>query len=192
LIMSEGQKDSKATLPQWTALVPVGILAIVMGFFAIGLTRDPHALPTMMVDRPMPEFELQPLADNIPNLTSDKLKGQVTLVNVFGSWCVSCVAEHPMLMNLSESGLATIHGVDWRDEASAGREWLDRYGNPYTTVGLDADSRLAINLGVTGAPETFVVDRDGRVRYKQVGPITQDIWDDTLEPLIRSLEEQAQ
>mgnify|MGYP003630145072 CR=1 FL=1 len=187
------QRDGTVpTLPRWTGLVPVGVLMVIIAFFATGLTKDPHALPTMMVDRPMPEFELQPLDAQMPNLTNDALRGGVTLVNVFGSWCVSCVAEHPMLMELNQSGLVTIHGVDWRDEAADGKAWLDRYGNPYTSVGLDADSRLAIDLGVTGAPETFLVDADGRVRYKQIGPITPEIWQETLAPLIEKLKADAQ
>lgn len=190
--MNETPISVQRRLPRSFALVPIGVLAVIMGFFAVGLTRDPHELPTMMVDRPMPAFQLQQLKDDIPNLTSDRLKGHVTLVNVFGSWCVSCVAEHPMLMELSRQNLVTIHGVDWRDTPREGAAWLDRYGNPYASVGLDADSRLAIDLGVTGAPETFLVDKAGRVRYKQIGPITEEIWEETLAPLVRSLEEEPQ
>jgi cytochrome c biogenesis protein CcmG, thiol:disulfide interchange protein DsbE len=190
--MTDTASSTPRRLPRWAALVPVGVLSVIMGFFAVGLTRDPHQLPTMMVDRPMPAFQLQQLSDDTPNFTSDKLKGHVTLVNVFGSWCVSCVAEHPMLMDLSRQNLVTIHGVDWRDTPREGAAWLARYGNPYASVGLDADSRLAIDLGVTGAPETFLVDKAGRVRYKQIGPITEEIWEETLAPLVRSLEEESQ
>ncbi|MCA8903263.1 MAG: DsbE family thiol:disulfide interchange protein [Hyphomonas sp.] len=187
--MAEHAQDTGSRkLPRWTALIPVGMLAIVLGFFAIGLTKDPHALPTMMIDRPVPEFELEPLGHELPLLKFEDTKGEVALVNVFGSWCVSCVAEHPELMEISSSGTIAIYGVDWRDTAFEGRSWLERYGNPYKKVGLDADSKLAIDLGVSGAPESFVVDADGRIRYKHIGPITPEVWNETLLPLIREIE----
>ncbi|KJS26645.1 MAG: hypothetical protein VR75_05980 [Hyphomonadaceae bacterium BRH_c29] len=187
--MTAPNTEKRATgFPRWSALIPVGVLAIIMGFFAVGLTKDPHALPTMMIDRPMPEFQLDPLSKDIPLLTNEDVRGGVTLVNVFGSWCVACAAEHPELMELGNSGAITIYGVDWRDTAFEGRQWLERYGNPYTKVGLDADSRLAINLGVTGAPESFLIDADGRIRYKHIGPITPEVWEDTLLPLIQDIE----
>lgn len=189
--ISSQNSESRRGLPRWTALIPVGILTVVLLFFAKGLTLDPHTLPTMMVDRPMPAFELQPLSDQIPNLSEEKLRGRITLVNVFGSWCVSCVAEHPMLMDISNAGIVEVHGVDWRDTPQDGSAWLERYGNPYASAGLDADSRLAIDLGVTGAPETFLLDASGRIRYKQVGPITPEIWEDTLLPMIKSLQQEA-
>ncbi|MEZ6002255.1 DsbE family thiol:disulfide interchange protein [Hyphomonas sp.] len=166
----------------------MGVLAIITGFFAIGLTRDPHALPTMMIDRPMPDFKLEPLGDEIPLLTFSDVKGEVTLVNVFGSWCVACAAEHSELMKIGNSGAVTLYGVDWRDTAFEGRQWLEQYGNPYSKVGLDADSRLAINLGVTGAPESFLIDTEGRIRYKHIGPITPEVWQETFLPLIQEIE----
>ncbi|MEZ5946912.1 MAG: DsbE family thiol:disulfide interchange protein [Hyphomonas sp.] len=183
-----GTQGTSRGLPRWTAIIPVGILAVVLGFFAVGLTKDPHALPTMMIDRPMPDFELEPLSPDLPLLRHEDLTGKVSLVNVFGSWCVSCVAEHPELMNISSSGRIDVYGVDWRDTAFKGRTWLERYGNPYTKVGLDADSRLAIDLGVSGAPESFLIDADGRIRYKHIGPITPEVWRETLLPLIREIE----
>ncbi|MEQ9315366.1 MAG: redoxin family protein, partial [Henriciella sp.] len=102
---------------------------------------------------------------------------------------VSCVAEHPKLMELSEQGDVPIYGVDWRDKPGAGQAWLDKYGDPYALTGVDEESKLAIDLGVTGAPETFIVDAEGRIRYKHIGPITDEIWDKTLLPLIRDLRE---
>jgi cytochrome c biogenesis protein CcmG/thiol:disulfide interchange protein DsbE len=191
--MTDAQKHIRSSgFPRWTALVPVGVLAIILGFFAVGLTRDPRALPTMMIDRPMPDFELEPLSNDIPLLTPQDVRGGVTLVNVFGSWCVACAAEHSQLMALGNTGAITIYGVDWRDTALEGRQWLERYGNPYTKVGLDADSRLAINLGVTGAPESFLIDADGRIRYKHIGPITPEVWRETLLPIIKEIERDAQ
>lgn len=180
--------DRRTGLPGWLMLVPVGLLAIVSGFFAFGLTQDPHALPSTMIDRPMPAFTLGSLREGEEPLANQDLLGTVSLVNVFGSWCPSCLVEHPELIRIGRSGEVALHGIDWRDPPGAGAEWLARYGNPYAKTGVDADSKLAIDLGVTGAPETFVIDRGGRIRYKQVGPITPEVWTETLLPIIRELE----
>ena len=179
---------TRASLPAWSAVIPVAIFLIVAGFFAFGLTRDPKALPSTMIDRAMPEFTLTRLTPERDALVNEDLIGKVSLVNVFGSWCSSCVLEHPQLTAIAESGLVALYGVDWRDPPGKGADWLARHGDPYLKTGVDSDSRLAIDLGVTGAPETFVVDRGGRIRFKQVGPITPEIWDNTILPLIRKLE----
>lgn len=178
----------RASLPAWSAIIPVAIFLVVAGFFAYGLTRDPKALPSTMIDRPMPEFTLTRLTPERDALANADLIGKVSLVNVFGSWCSSCVLEHPQLTAIAESGQVALYGIDWRDPPGKGADWLARYGDPYAKTGVDSDSRLAIDLGVTGAPETFLVDRTGRIRYKQVGPITPELWEDTLLPLIRKLE----
>ncbi len=180
--------DRRTGLPGSLMLVPVGLLAIVVVFFAFGLTQDPHALPSTMIDRPMPGFALGPLSAGEMPLSNQDLIGKVSLVNIFGSWCPSCLVEHPELIEIGKSGEVALHGIDWRDPPGAGAEWLARYGNPYAKTGVDADSKLAIDLGVTGAPETFVIDRGGRIRYKQVGPITPEVWTETLLPIIRKLD----
>lgn len=181
-------QTARPSLPKWTAAIPAVILLVIGGFFAYGLTRDPAKLPSTMIDREMPEFALTRLTPERDALTKQDLVGKVSLVNVFGSWCSSCVLEHPQLSEIAKSGEVTLYGVDWRDPPGAGAAWLARYGDPYAKTGVDGDSRLAIDLGVTGAPETFLVDREGRIRYKQVGPITPEFWADTLLPLIRKLE----
>jgi len=191
--MSEQPMNTEAAkppsgLPRWFVFLPVATLAVIAGFFAYGLTRDPHELPSLMIDRPMPAFALDPIDSETPLLTTEDLQGEVSLINVFGSWCVACAAEHPMLMDIGESGLVRLHGVDWRDPPGVGASWLREYGNPYDHIGVDSDSRLAVELGVTGAPETFLVDRTGTVRYKHIGPITPEFWRETLLPLIRELE----
>jgi cytochrome c biogenesis protein CcmG/thiol:disulfide interchange protein DsbE len=180
--------ETRSAFSPWAALIPVALLLVVSGFFAFGLTRDPHKLPSMLVDRPMPTFQLASVAQSKKLLANSDLIGRVSLVNIFGSWCSSCVLEHPNLMDIAQSGAVAVYGVDWRDKPGAGAAWLERYGDPYARVGLDADSKLAIDLGVTGAPETVLVDKQGRVRYKQVGPITPEIWRETLLPMVRQLE----
>jgi len=182
------QSQSRAVLPKWTAAIPAILLLVIGGFFAWGLTRDPAELPSTMIDREMPDFALTRLTPEREALTKQDLLGKVSLVNVFGSWCSSCILEHPQLEAIAASREVALYGVDWRDPPGAGAAWLARYGDPYLKTGVDADSRLAIDLGVTGAPETFLVDRDGRIRFKQVGPITPELWADTLLPLIRKLE----
>lgn len=172
-------------------LIPVIILAVLTLFFIKGLTLDPHRIPSVLIDRPVPQMDLPPLPwpEGASGLTSDDLKGQVSLVNIFGSWCVSCAVEHPVLMTIAASGRVPIFGIDWRDDPQKGTEWLRRHGNPYRKVGVDPPpGRTAIDFGVTGAPESFIVDRHGVIRYKHIGPITPDIWSKTLLPIIEHLE----
>jgi cytochrome c biogenesis protein CcmG/thiol:disulfide interchange protein DsbE len=115
------------------------------------------------------------------------LKGEVSLVNVFASWCVACREEHPVLMNLRREGFVPIHGLNYKDRPEDAARWLDTLGDPYTRTGADLDGRVAIDWGVYGVPETFVVDRDGRIAYKHIGPVTPDVLEKKLRPLIASL-----
>lgn len=172
------------------ALTPLAIMGAIGGAFAVGLSNDPHQLPSQMIDRPLPEFDLPTIRDNEPGFRRDDLAGEVAMINVFGSWCGACRYEHPKLMHIAKSGVAPIYGVDWKDSAEDGAAWVDAYGDPYIRVGMDHDSRLAIDLGVTGAPETYIVDRAGRIRYRQVGPITDEVWKDTIRPLIETLKQE--
>lgn len=170
------------------ALIPLGMFLVLAVFLAFGLTRDPSKLPSELIDRPFPNFELTTLYDAEEILTDDIMKGQVSLVNIFGSWCVACVQEHPNLMYLSKRENVRLIGVDWRDTRENAQRWLDKYDDPYNIILFDDTSQLAIDLGVTGAPETFVVDKAGNIRYKHVGIITKDVWEQTLRPLVRELE----
>ena len=173
------------------AILPlIGFLILILTF-AIGLTRDPGFLPSEMLDRPMPNFQLSDLYHSDEVLTSEMFLGEIALINVFGSWCVACTVEHPKLMSLSKSKTIKIVGINWRDSREAGQKWLKQYGNPYTQIIFDSDSRLAIDLGVTGAPESFIVDKAGRIRYKHVGIITDSVWKDILHPIIMDLEAQT-
>ncbi len=170
---------------RWRAIWPLAFLAALILAFAVGLSRDPRILPSELIDRPFPAFELRNLEDT-QTLTRDDLVGQVSLVNVFGSWCVACEVEHPQLMAL-RGGPVRMIGIDWRDTRANANRWLARNGNPYDLIIFDPDSDLIVDLGVTGAPETFVIDASGNIRYKHVGIITPEDWAERLEPLVAAL-----
>lgn len=173
-------------------LLPIAIFTVLLVVFMVRLVAvregdTPNLLPSVLIDRPVPTFSLEPLPGRDRPLASEHLKEEVTLVNIFGSWCVACAAEHPFLTKIHQSGEVPIHGIDWRDDPNKGAAWLQRHGDPYDRVGLDPDSAVAIDFGVTGAPETFVVDAKGVIRYKHTGPITEADWTRTLLPLIKEL-----
>lgn len=171
----------------WSRILPVGVFLVLVVFLAIGLTRDPSVIPTEMIDREMPDFELPELRQDGVTLSTDDLIGETVLVNVFGSWCVACLQEHPTLMQLSRDSTVRIVGVNWRDKREDALTWLEKHGDPYVDIIFDAESDLVIEMGVTGAPETFVLDPNGRIRYKQVGPITPDVWKNAIRPVIDAI-----
>lgn len=172
-----------------TFLLPLLVFMVLVGYFAVGLTKDPRKLPNMLKGKPVPEFVLAPILDrDDKGFKSTDLEGDVSLVNVFGSWCVACRIEHPFLLELKDKNLVPVHGIDWREvDPKAGPDWLRKLGDPYTLVGDDPVSRAAIAFGITGAPETFLVDQKGIVRYKHVGPINQQSWSEIIFPLIQKL-----
>lgn len=185
----------KSERGRWQALVPVVIVALLVGVFAkrladVGGGNDPSLLPTVLLDTPVPEIDLPPLPEREPGLKTDDLQGEVSLVNIWGSWCIACLSEHPLLMRVSESDDVPIHGIAWRDEPKASVRWLGRHGDPYAHIGQDPVSEAAIAFGVTGAPETFVVDAEGIIRYKHIGPISEEDWQMTIAPLIEELRAQ--
>lgn len=171
----------------WSRILPVGVFMVLVVFLAIGLTRDPSVIPTEMIDREMPQFELPELRQENVTLSTEDLIGETVLVNVFGSWCVACLQEHPTLMQLSQDNTVRIVGVNWRDKREDALAWLAKHGDPYADIVFDAESDLVIEMGVTGAPETFVLDANGRIRFKQIGPITPDVWKDTIRPVLDAI-----
>lgn len=174
-------------------LLPLLIFMVLAGYFGVGLTLDPRRMPSMLDGKPVPAFDLPAIKHRgDKGFANTDLPGGVSLVNIFGSWCVACRVEHPFLMQLRAENKVPIHGIDWREEdPEAGPDWLKKLGDPYTLVGDDPKSKAAISFGVTGAPETFLVDRKGVIRYKQIGPINQKVWDDVLWPLIEKLRQQG-
>jgi cytochrome c biogenesis protein CcmG/thiol:disulfide interchange protein DsbE len=168
-------------------LMPLLLFAGVVVLLAVGLTRDPREVPSPLIGMPVPEFALPAVKGRSLGLSSNDLKGEVALVNVFASWCVACRDEHSALMNLQREGFVPIHGLNYKDRPEDAARWLDTLGDPYTRTGADLDGRVAIDWGVYGVPETFVIDRDGRIAYKQIGPVTPEILDQKLRPLIAGL-----
>ncbi len=172
-------------------IIPVALFGVLLVFFAIGLTRDPQALPSEMIDRQMPEFGLSELHIEEATVSHWDMRGKITLLNVFGSWCVACVVEHPTLMKIAQRGDVQLMGVNWRDTRVDAIAWLERHGDPYAKIAFDDESSLAIDLGVTGAPETFIIDPTGRIRYKHVGMITDDVFDEIILPVIKHLQSEG-
>lgn len=170
------------------AVVPLAAFAALVAVFAVGLWMQKPRDAKLDAVRPLPEFALPGVRPGAPGFAKADLGGQVALVNVFASWCPSCAVEQPMLMQLAERKIAPIYGVAWVDAPGKAAEWLDRHGNPYVRSGEDADGRLGVDLGVTGAPETFVIDKQGRIRRRFIGPITPEAWDTTLGPLVTQLQ----
>lgn len=173
------------------ALLPLAVLVFLSVYFAFGLSRDPQQLPSALINQPVPTFDLPAIENRSKGFKNDDLKGKVTLINIFGSWCVSCRVEHPFLMALKEENVIPIYGIDWREEnRKDGPAWLKKFGDPYTLIGDDPKSKGAIAFGVTGAPESFILDKLGIIRYKHVGPISAQNWEDTLWPIIKELQAQ--
>lgn len=168
-------------------LAPISLFLVLGVYFLAGLGRDPAYMPSMLIDRPAPEFSLPPLEGREEGFSNADFGGEVALVNVFASWCAPCLEEHPVLMQIARSGAVPIFGVNWKEKPGDGARWLARHGDPYARVGDDASGRVAIDFGVTGAPETFVIDRNGKVRHKHVGPITPQVWRGVLAPMIEDL-----
>ena len=176
--------------PYMKALIPLFVFLALSITFFIRLTdgKDTRILPSQLIDHKFPEFSLPDLFQPATRLDKSVFQNKIVLVNVFGSWCVACRQEHPFLQHLAGRGEIPIIGIDWRDDAQKAKAWLSGRGNPYSRVIFDHDSSLIIDLGVTGAPESFLVDKNGRIRYKYTGPLTADIWRDEVEPVIQHLE----
>jgi cytochrome c biogenesis protein CcmG/thiol:disulfide interchange protein DsbE len=170
-------------------LAPIALFAAVIAIFAAGLGRDPSVLPSALIGKPLPAFALPPVRPGEAGLASADVfaGGRPRLLNVFASWCVSCRIEHPLLLALKAKGVA-IDGLDWKDKSGDAARYLAEQGDPYREVGNDESGRAGIDLGVAAVPETFVVDGAGRIRYKQVGPISEEDWTHTIAPLLRRLE----
>jgi cytochrome c biogenesis protein CcmG/thiol:disulfide interchange protein DsbE len=161
------------------------VLAI---FLFIGLGLNPHEVPSPLINKPAPAFILPQLHDTSKRFSSQDMKGQVWLLNVWASWCVSCREEHPVLMSLARQNIVPIYGLDYKDKNDDGEAWLRNGGDPYTLVVTDADGRVGIDYGVYGVPETYVIDKQGVIRYKQIGAVTHQSLQEKILPLIAELQ----
>jgi len=168
-------------------LIPLGLFAILAVFLYKGLFLHPHELNSTLIDHPAPAFNLAKVMHPEQQFTSEDLKGQVTMFNVWASWCVSCRQEHPLFMELSKRKVVPIYGLNWKDKISNAQNWLNRLGNPYLVNGSDITGRTGIDYGVTGTPETFIVDKQGRIRYKHIGAVSLEAFENKIFPLIQQL-----
>ena len=169
-------------------LVPLIIFVVLVGFLFVGLGLNPREVPSPLIDKPAPPFKLTQLQDPAKTLGTDDMKGKVWLLNVWASWCVSCREEHPILVALGKSKVVPLIGLNYKDESVAGMRWLAQNGDPYDLSVVDRDGAVGIDFGVYGVPETFVIDKQGTIRYKQIGPVTAEALEKKILPLVRELE----
>jgi cytochrome c biogenesis protein CcmG/thiol:disulfide interchange protein DsbE len=168
-------------------LLPVALFAVLVVAFAVGLRHDPHLLPSALIDRPAPDFALPGLFESANGLTRNELGGRVTLVNFFASWCAPCREEHAELMALDRLPGVTLDGIAYKDKPEETRRFLERLGNPFVHIGVDRNGTTAIDFGVYGVPETYLVDATGHIRYRHVGPLSAEDVKGEILPLIQQL-----
>ncbi len=169
-------------------LIPLAVFIVLAGFLFVGLWRDPREVPSPLIDKPAPGFALAQLHAPGQSLGTADMKGKVWLFNVWASWCVSCREEHPLLVALAKEKIVPIIGLDYKDLPADGKRWLADNGDPYDLSVMDRDGRVGIDFGVYGVPETFLIDKAGTIRYKQIGPITKEALEKKILPLIRELQ----
>ena len=168
-------------------LLPLGIFVLLVGFLAAGLKLNPREVPSPLVGKAAPAFQLPLLAAPDKRFSPADMKGQVWLLNVWASWCVSCRDEHPVLVELSNRKLIPVLGLNYKDKNDEAQRWLKQFGDPYQLSVVDADGRIGIDYGVYGVPETYLIDGDGVIRFKHIGPVTHSIVDGKIIPLAKSL-----
>ena len=166
-------------------LVPLALFAALAGLLLVGLQRDPSVVASPLVGRTLPAFTLPGVRGEA--LRSETLGQEPSLLNVWASWCAACRAEHPLLLRLAADGEVPVYGLNYKDERADAVEWLRRFGDPYRTSGHDREGQVGLELGVYGVPETFIIDRRGRIAHKHIGPIAEKDWEETIRPLLRRL-----
>ena len=165
---------------------PLAVFVVLAAFFWRGLSLDPNKMPSALLDKPLPQFSLPRLENPQELRTQSLLQGRVSLLNVWATWCVTCRDEHAFLNKLKQQGVYII-GIDYKDNQQDAQRWIAELGNPYADIISDEDGRLGLDLGVFGAPETYVVDKQGIIRYKYIGALNQKVWEDTIKPIFDSL-----
>lgn len=168
-------------------LIPLGIFFVLVLFLGVGLTLNPREVPSPFIGRQAPSFKLPQLQEAEKSLSPQDMQGKVWLLNVWASWCVACREEHPLLVELSKTKVVPILGLNYKDQRADALGWLQQFGNPYTVSIADVNGMVGIDYGVYGVPETFVIDKAGVIRYKQIGPVTREALDTKILPLIKAL-----
>ena len=171
----------------WPSLIPLVIALIIGGFLFVGLGLSPKEIPSVLIGKEVPQFDLPALPERQKGLKTTDLQGQVSLVNVFASWCVSCQAEHPLFMKLHREGVVPVHGLNYKDGGDAAVAWLRRHGDPYDRVGADLKGRVGIDWGVYGVPETFIISSEGKIVCKHIGPVMERDLQEKFMPAIEAL-----
>jgi cytochrome c biogenesis protein CcmG/thiol:disulfide interchange protein DsbE len=170
-------------------LVPLGIFLVLVAFLYRGLSLDPKLVPSPLVGKPMPAFTLTRLQDPNATISDTDIKGKVSILNIWATWCASCRAEHEVLLMLADTGKVDIYGLNYKDERAAALQWLRQLGDPYVANAFDDTGRVGIDWGVYGAPETFIIDSQGIIRHKHVGPLTIDVVNEQILPLVAELQD---
>ena len=168
-------------------LVPLGIFVVLVVFLAMGLTKDPRKVPSPFIGKAAPAFSIPQLHDEKAVFSPEQMKGKVWMLNIWASWCVSCRVEHPILNDMNRRGIVPIVGLNYKDARADATKWLQQHGDPYALSAWDFDGKVGIDYGVYGAPETFLIDKQGVIRYKHIGPVTPEALEKTLLPLIKQL-----
>ena len=169
-------------------LLPLVVFLLIVGFLAVGLKLDPREVPSPLIGKAAPAFELPILDEPAKRFVPSDMRGKVWLLNVWASWCVSCREEHPVLLDLAKSGAVPILGLNYKDERKDGLAWLQNMGDPYRLSAFDFQGRVGIDYGVYGVPETYVIDKQGVIRYKRIGPVTPEVLKEKILPLVQELE----
>ncbi|HMN43995.1 MAG TPA: DsbE family thiol:disulfide interchange protein [Povalibacter sp.] len=169
----------------WRYLIPVGLLAALLAFFFVGLGRDKETLPSPLIGKPAPQFSLPSVGGSSPTVSTSDFAGRPYVLNVWATWCVGCRQEHEALLEIASRGEVPIVGLNWKDDMQLALQWLQQLGNPYVATAFDEEGRVAIDWGVYGAPETFLVDASGKVIHKHVAPMTVEIWEREFLPLLK-------
>lgn len=172
-------------------LIPLGLFLVLVVFLAIGLGRDPHEVPSPLINKEAPEFKLPQLREPTKTFAASDMRGKVWLLNVWASWCVSCRDEHPLLLDYARSGVVPIVGLNYKDKPQDAIAWLSELGDPYSVIASDGDGRVGIDYGVYGAPETYLIDKKGLIRFKQIGAVTPEVWTGKILPLVQELNRQG-
>ena len=168
-------------------VIPLVIFIVLVVFLAVGLRHDPHEVPSPLINKPAPSFQLAQLKDPIRTFSANEMRGKVWILNVWASWCVTCRDEHPLLLDYARSNAVPIYGLNYKDKREDALAWLSELGDPYVLSVSDTDGRVGIDYGVYGAPETYLIDRNGVIRFKQIGPVTPDVWQNTILPMVKDL-----